>query len=71
MFRLEIQNENKCWNVDNGWIGRIETGGDEIDFLVILRVWKILHWFLQNLVQNSMLLRTYDIYMSNFQYFGL
>ena len=25
LFRLEFQNVNKCWNVDNDWIGKIET----------------------------------------------
>ena len=60
VFRLEIQKVNKCQYVENGWICRIETEGAEIDLLVILkRVWKILYWVLQNLGQNSMLLKNF------------
>ena len=34
-----------------------EMRGAKIYFLVILKVWKLLYWLLQNLVQNSMLLK--------------
>ena len=41
----------------------------EINFLVIPRVWKILYWFLINLVQNSMLLKTSEQWYVKFTIF--